>query len=85
MANDWRAGYGVIQHSADTIARVEALLDQLLGLQILSDRERAYALLAAADASVSVYRKYEAFVSTGSVENVVNFVGVLQDGSTISW
>ena len=47
--NDWRAGYGAIEHSAETIERVEALLLRLVDLEWLRDREQGYALLAAAD------------------------------------
>ncbi len=49
MTTDWRAGYGVLQHSAATIERVENLFEQLLGLGVLTDRARGHALLAAAD------------------------------------
>jgi phosphoketolase len=47
--NSWRSGYGVIQHSEETIARVELMLDELSGSGILSRREDACELLRAAD------------------------------------
>lgn len=46
---DWRAGYGAIQHSTQTIARVETMLDHLVGLDQLRNREQGRALLHAAD------------------------------------
>jgi phosphoketolase len=46
---DWSAGYGVIEHTDATGARVETLLEQLLGLGLLESRERGFELLAAAD------------------------------------
>ena len=46
---DWLAGYGVIERSDETIARIDALLEQLLGLDLLESREYGYALLGAAD------------------------------------
>lgn len=47
--SDWLSGYGVIERSEDTIARIDTLLEQLLGRGLLESRERGYALLAAAD------------------------------------
>ncbi len=46
---DWLSGYGVIERSDETIARIDTLLEQLLGLGLLESRERGYALLIAAD------------------------------------
>ena len=48
MIDDWLRGYGVIEHRAQTVERIEALLDQLASAEGF-DRARAYALLAAAD------------------------------------
>ncbi len=48
-SRDWHAGYGVIRHSAETVARVESLLDHLVSLGQLRDRERGRVLLHAAD------------------------------------
>lgn len=45
----WRTGYGVIGHSTETIHRVEALLDQLVGWGHLRNREDGLNLLYAAD------------------------------------
>lgn len=46
---DWRAGYGVIQHNTETVERFDSMLDRLVSLGRLRDRERGRALLYAAD------------------------------------
>jgi phosphoketolase len=46
---NWRAGYGVIQHTSETVERMESMLEQLLARGALPDRETGFALLAAAD------------------------------------
>lgn len=48
-AIDWRAGYGVIQHTAETVERVEALLEHCVRRGALPSRATGAALLAAAD------------------------------------
>jgi phosphoketolase len=48
-ASDWRAGYGVIQHTPETVERVEALLERCVEAGMLPDRATGAALLAAAD------------------------------------
>lgn len=50
---NWQAGYGVIQHNAETIERVEIMLDHLVGLGRLRDREHGRRLLHAADCIAS--------------------------------
>lgn len=49
MIDDWLRGYGVIEHRAETVERIESLLDHLVADKTVPDRDRAYALLAAAD------------------------------------
>lgn len=46
---NWRAGYGAIQHTSETVERMETLLEQLLARGALRNREEGFALLAAAD------------------------------------
>ena len=48
-SQDWRSGYGVIQHSAETVERAEVLLEHLVNLGHLRNREHGCALLYAAD------------------------------------
>ncbi len=47
--DDWRAGYGVIRHDAETIERVDALLERLVKLGHLRHREQGHELIRAAD------------------------------------
>ena len=45
----WLAGYGPLQHRADTVAAADALVQQLLDQGRLADAEHGYHLLGAAD------------------------------------
>lgn len=49
IGTSWRAGSGVIRHTEETIARMDALLDHLVQAGTLPSREAGLELLAAAD------------------------------------
>ncbi len=46
---DWQAGYGPIVHRAETIERMQALVQRLVAQQRVADEATAHTLLAAAD------------------------------------
>lgn len=48
-ADDWRAGYGVIQRDPETVVRVDAMAERLVRRGLWPDADAVYRVLAAAD------------------------------------